>query len=250
LSYVSCNRRFCSMNTCIDIVLLFFLYSLVGWSIDVLFVSLEKKRLYNWNRFIGPFNPLYGIGALSVLSLHWFLKSITGLSGVWLLLAFVISATLIASILEYLTGIVFVKFFHMQTWDYSDKSFHLNGLICPFVSCAWGFFSLAIVYGLQDIFSLLLLTFPLRVKFTIFFALSIFFIFDFAIVVIDFNDLKRVISVYGDVPIESIFGRLLRHKKVLMRSIRDLEETDFSSSALLKEKVDVYIENLKARWNA
>lgn len=40
--------------------------------------------------------------------------------------------------IEYITGIVFVKFFHVKLWDYSSCRGNIQGVICPLFSLAWG----------------------------------------------------------------------------------------------------------------
>lgn len=50
---------------------------------------------------------------------------------------FIIGA-LIATILEYTTGVILEKTIHQKLWDYSDFPFNFQGRICLFISLAWG----------------------------------------------------------------------------------------------------------------
>ena len=54
-----------------------------------------------------------------------------------------------ATVLEYVTGAVMERLFHMRYWDYSDKPLNVNGHICLPVSIAWGGFSLLLIYLLH-----------------------------------------------------------------------------------------------------
>ena len=48
-----------------------------------------------------------------------------------------------ATVLEYVTGWGMEKLFKMKYWDYSDKTFQINGYICLSSSIAWGFLTIA-----------------------------------------------------------------------------------------------------------
>jgi len=42
------------------------------------------------------------------------------------------------SLIEYLTGLFFVKVFNVRLWDYSDRPGNVQGIICPLFSLIWG----------------------------------------------------------------------------------------------------------------
>lgn len=55
----------------------------------------------------------------------------------------------VATILEYVTGVLMEAIFHTNWWDYSDKKFNFQGKICLGSSVAWGFFTLILFYIFQ-----------------------------------------------------------------------------------------------------
>ncbi len=118
-------------------LLLFFIYCLLGWVWETCYVSLRKRKWVNRGFLYGPWLPIYGSGAIAILfvtlpvqtnpALVFFLGMIT------------------ATVLEYVTGVVMEKLFHMRYWDYSSQPLNVNGHICFHVSLAWGLFSLLMV---------------------------------------------------------------------------------------------------------
>lgn len=118
-------------------LLIFYLYSFVGWVWESCYVSLKKARWVNRGFLNGPFLPIYGFGALTIL-----LSTLAVRENLPLIFLFGMAA---ASVLEYFTGVGMEKIFHVRYWDYSNQKFNLNGHICLTSSLAWGFFSVLLV---------------------------------------------------------------------------------------------------------
>lgn len=102
---------------------LFLIYSFLGWCAEITWASIAKKKLvFNRGFLIGPYCPLYGVGAwLMIFFLSRYEKD--------LVVLFVLSAV-VCSILEYLTGYVLEKLFHTRWWDYTHRRWNLNGRVC------------------------------------------------------------------------------------------------------------------------
>lgn len=118
-------------------LLFFYLYSFVGWVWESCYVSLKKARWVNRGFLNGPFLPIYGFGALTIL-----LSTLAVRESLPLIFLFGMTA---ATILEYFTGACMEKLFHVRYWDYSNQKVNLNGYICLTSSLAWGFFSVLLV---------------------------------------------------------------------------------------------------------
>jgi uncharacterized membrane protein len=101
-------------------------------------VSLHQKRLVNRGFLRGPFIPIYGCGAMTLVLVGTPLLK-------WPVAVF-FGGMISASILEYFTGAAMEAIFKVRYWDYSDKPFNLNGHICLFTSVCWGGLSLAVDY--------------------------------------------------------------------------------------------------------
>lgn len=119
--------------TFINIFYLFIFYSFLGWITETTFVSINRKQFVNMGFLDGPFSPIYGSGALAVILLVFPFH--------YNFLLFFIVSIIITSIIEYATSLFFEKFFNITWWDYSNKSFNLQGRICLEYSFYWGILS-------------------------------------------------------------------------------------------------------------
>lgn len=118
-------------------LVLFYIYCFIGWIWESCFVSLKSRKWINRGFLKGPFLPIYGSGAIVVLFSTLTVKNN-------LILVFIIGM-IAATILEYITGIMMERLFHVRYWDYSEKPFNINGHICLSSTLAWGFFSILLV---------------------------------------------------------------------------------------------------------
>ena len=89
--------------------LLFLLYSMFGYIIEVISVSIHaKKWVFNRGFLIGPYLPIYGFGSLiMVLFLNRYENDLLAL--------FVMSAFL-CTLLEYITSLIMEKIFQLRWW--------------------------------------------------------------------------------------------------------------------------------------
>ena len=101
--------------------LIFIVYSIVGWLLEITVGLLQKHRFVNRGFLIGPICPIYGTGALLITFC---------LSPLHNPIVIFIASILICATLEYSTSVIMEKLFHVRWWDYSDRPFNLNGRIC------------------------------------------------------------------------------------------------------------------------
>lgn len=118
--------------------LIFLSYSMIGWCMEVVVKFFEYRRFINRGFLIGPYCPIYGIGALSVT---FFLSGYSGRP----VLLFVLSLT-IATLIEYFASYIMEKVFHARWWDYSNDKFNINGRVCLATMIPFGILSLAVIY--------------------------------------------------------------------------------------------------------
>ena len=121
------------MTAYAHLLLYFFFYSFVGWIWESSYVSILTKRLTNRGFLTGPMLPIYGSGAVVMLCATYPVQSSD--IGIFLL------GLIVATILEYVTGVVMETLFQVRYWDYSDKKFNIQGHICLSSSLAWGFYT-------------------------------------------------------------------------------------------------------------
>ena len=129
-------------------VLMFFIFSAIGWTIETIYCSLGNKKFINRGFLYGPVCPIYGAGALL------FEIFVTPLSETfekrwWLV---ILVGVVLADVLEYLTSYIMEKLFNARWWDYSENFLNLHGRICFKHSCYWGLFSVIFVYVVSPIY--------------------------------------------------------------------------------------------------
>jgi uncharacterized membrane protein len=156
-----------------QIFLLFIFYSFVGWTCEVLYCSISKKKFLNRGFLYGPICPIYGVGALVIFSL---LSSLADN-----LVILFISSMVLTSIIEYFTSWIMEKLFDTKWWDYSNYKFNINGRVCLLNSTLFGImgivavrfvhpFMLSILYSINDFW-----TKTLSISFMIIFIIDLVF---------------------------------------------------------------------------
>lgn len=126
------------MKFCLIMILLFYIYSFLGWLAEVILTLVKLKKFINRGFLIGPLVPLYGVGStLIYLVLRKYEND-------WLVL-FLLSVILCAT-LEYLISYLMEKIFKNRWWDYSEYKYNINGRICLEFASLFGIGGVLIVY--------------------------------------------------------------------------------------------------------
>ena len=118
--------------------LLFMIYSVAGWLMEVTCKLIEYKKFVNRGFLIGPYCPIYGAGALLITIL------LTRFSSNLIILF--ITAIVLCGILEYFTSYFMEKVFRARWWDYSKRKFNINGRVCLGTLIPFGIFGIIIIY--------------------------------------------------------------------------------------------------------
>lgn len=126
------------METYYYYFLLFFIYSCIGWVVEVIDQRIEIGKYVNRGFLIGPYCPIYGVGGLiMVFTLSRYMNSP--------IILFVMAIT-ICSVLEYATGAILEKIFNVRWWDYSNKKLNINGRICLETMIPFGLLGIVVLY--------------------------------------------------------------------------------------------------------
>lgn len=130
------------MNVFLTLAFLFFIGSLIGWCIEVIFRkffsnSNPEHKWINPGFLVGPYLPLYGFG-LCILYLLASLEKYSFISNpvVNRIVLFVVMA-IGMTLIEYIAGLIFIKGMNVKLWDYSDNWGNIQGIICPLFSFFW-----------------------------------------------------------------------------------------------------------------
>lgn len=115
---------------------LFFVGSVIGWCIEVLFRRFfSAKKWINPGFLTGPYLPLYGFGVAGLFAIK-LLPIETG--SAWADAVIYIAVMALAmTLIEYLAGLIFIKGMKIKLWDYSDRAGNIQGIICPLFSFFW-----------------------------------------------------------------------------------------------------------------
>ena len=110
------------MFTFRNLFFLFMFYSIVGWILEVLNSVVQEHKFVNRGFLIGPYCPIYGFGCVMITICLW--NNTQDFVGLFL------KSVFICSVLEYVTSYLMEKIFKYRWWDYSNRRFNINGIIC------------------------------------------------------------------------------------------------------------------------
>lgn len=124
-------------NLLIQYLFLFIFGAVGGWFLEVAFRSLRHKSLVNPGFLNGPYVPLYGFG---VVLLHLFCQLDYSFiaSGTLQIIFFAVIVTVSLTLIELVTGLIFIHGLKIKLWDYSNLKPNFMGIISPVFSLAWG----------------------------------------------------------------------------------------------------------------
>ena len=180
------------MNLSIMIIL-FIIYSAIGWILEEINFLIVQKKLVNRGFLIGPYCPIYGCGSLLIIIfLNKYLDD-----PITLFFMTVITC----GILEYLTSFLMEKLFKTRWWDYSKEKFNINGRICLETLVLFGIGGLVISYLAQPFIMSILTLIPSHILNVLAIILSVIFILDNIVsfkIILNFKqvaaNLKRIVQ--------------------------------------------------------
>ena len=124
-----------------ELFIIFMIYSFFGWVYEVIGKLITEKKFINRGFFIGPYLPIYGVGAVfMIILLDKYVDDPLTL--------FIMSVLLFSSI-EYLTSFFLEKLFNARWWDYTKYKFNINGRICLETMVPFGLTGLFAMYILN-----------------------------------------------------------------------------------------------------
>ena len=173
----------------IDLILLFFFYSFVGWIVEVLEGIINNRGFINRGFLVGPICPIYGVSCISMLFL---LKRYENDYIILFLLGMVICI-----LIEYITSLILEKIFNTRWWDYSDHKINLNGRVCLETMLLFGISGILLIKVFNPLTNLGLNIIPNNIKAIIVIVLSIIILIDlfFSIKVINYLKSNNLIKV-------------------------------------------------------
>lgn len=180
--------------------LVFFVGSFVGVVFELLWCLFTKGYLESRSGVVyGPFNPLYGAGAvLMTIALYRYRNhsSLISFGG----------GMLAGSALEYFCSWGQELLFGTRSWDYSELPFNLNGRICLMYSIFWGILGVLWIKNLYPRLAHLILRLPSRGGKILCWILAVLTVFNMAVTGLA---LARWTNRRNGIPPETALGELI-----------------------------------------
>ena len=184
--------------------LLFMIYSFFGWIIEMLVVAMQNGRFTDRGFLIGPYLPIFGIGAVLITL---FLSKYS--NDVFIL--FIMSAFL-GALLEYIVSYILEKMFHARWWNYEKDKFNLNGRVCLSTTIGFGILGVMLIMFFNPMFLTLLNTISDNILNFVSVFLAIIFIID---VIVSSTIISKVKNVPRKIRKDNTEEITLKVKKIL-----------------------------------
>lgn len=125
------------MKTFITLCLLFIVGGTCGWAIELFFRRFAHKKWVNPGFLVGPCLPLYGTGVVFLYIICSLDYSFIA-NEVWRAVFVIALITVVMTLVEYVTGLIFIVGLKVKLWDYSKRPGNIQGIICPLFTFFWG----------------------------------------------------------------------------------------------------------------
>ena len=120
--HFSGQRAFIRAYTVPNLILIFFAFAFIGWVWEVALFILTDGVFVNRGTLIGPYLPIYGVGAVLAIILFTKLRNhpIVTFGG----------SMVLSGVIEYSSSYMLEKMFGLRWWDYTGYFLNLDGRIC------------------------------------------------------------------------------------------------------------------------
>ena len=129
------------MSLFLKLAYLFFIGSLLGWVIELLFrrfISSKnpERKWINPGFCVGPYVPLYGFGLSTMYVLAAYADEAVP-DTAWGKVLMIVMMAAAMTLLEWIGGELLLKISNVRLWDYTSEWGNINGLICPKFTLIW-----------------------------------------------------------------------------------------------------------------
>lgn len=156
-----------------DVGFWFLIYSVMGWLVETVYISLCNKKFTNRGYVHGPICPIYGVGGLFV---HLVLVEFTNSY-----LEVFLLGSILATSIEFITAKIMIRLFSCVWWDYTNKPFNYKGILCLESSVVWGLYAIMDVSFLKDLIFVIVDQIPYAVGKAILVTTTIYYVIDFIV---------------------------------------------------------------------
>ncbi len=226
----------------------FFLFAFIGWCGECIYAYYVHHHWVNRGFLNGPVCPIYGVGAMSVtlilapLQLDSFALFLVG--------------GLLCTVLEYFTGLIMEKIWHLKWWDYSHVKFNIKGYVCLSASIAWGVLCVFLIRLIDPFIFYYMAKIPRNIVQTTVIILFIILTIDLIITVVSSAMLSHNIKSLSDLAEqwrekraedepehqelkETILSHINHFQKRLLRAFPTMDSIRFSEGMVsIREKIE------------
>jgi len=137
----------------------FMVYSWYGFLLEIVFARIIRAKKRDRKCFLVlPLCPVYGLGALAILSLPQTVLRVPVL--------LVLFGGLAATGTEYMMALFYEKMLRVSFWDYSGQAGNWKGRVCPQFSLFWGLLAAVLVCWIHPWVSRMIILVPPAVTFS------------------------------------------------------------------------------------
>lgn len=226
------------------LILLFAVYSFMGWIIEVVYRSVSQREFINAGFLFGPFVPLYGFGSAFLIFLEFLIHQ-------WPLPIKIVVYGIVLTLIEYVTGFALEKTFKLKLWDYSDDKFNIHGRVCLFFSLCWAALAAIFVTFIHPAVIRYFQSLETSVIHVVAVAFFLYGITDFVFSIISITSFRKKIAYLyseyfnlSDAEIENIFNSFKRLRTAFPNLSRYI---DNNINAEIKNKISSFIKSIPAR---
>lgn len=182
-----------------NLIYFFAFYSFAGWCIEVLYYFKNEHKFVNRGFLYGPFCPIYGCGAVSLVV---FLDNYKNNIFILFFLAVVLT-----SVLEYFTGFILEKSFKTKWWDYTDDPFNIHGRVCLIYSLMWGVGEVIIIRIIHPILNNIVMNIPAILGDILLSVIVIYFVIDFFFTLASLMQFNKMFFAFQFAPVNFLFEK-------------------------------------------
>lgn len=228
----------------------FFVYAFLGWCGEVIFSAITRRVFVNCGVLSGPICPIYGVGAILVIACLSPLHAHP--------MRLFLSAVVLTSVLEFITGFLLERIFHTKWWDYTGKIGSIAGYVCLPMSLLWGAACLLVIYGIQPGFRWILSWLPLPAGWSALCLLTLILFIDIGVTTGNLIRLKKLMKLADDLKAAMLKVSDSLGEKLAQAVFHGLETKELGSEKLaefkaklngrIKEKDLHTLEELRERY--
>lgn len=224
--------------------ILLFIYSCLGWMMEVTLKYIQFHRFINRGYLIGPYCPIYGSGVVLITVLvNRIIGYDSSFADVFL------TGVVVCGSLEYFVSWIMEKMYHARWWDYSTKPMNLYGRIWIGNLILFGIGSVIIIKWTNPLIFRMLSLWPDKI--IIAFAVFVILLMgtDYFVSGVLMNLVKREIDVREEDNTEEISKKvheLLRQRHVLVRRISDA----YPNLQARPERLTRQLKEARREWKA